>query len=313
MKTITTKPYLYDVTLDKLVLVRYIPASDAVRVRQKLRKMRKDGNANKWGKKPFGMGFTIPLLNSPANHWVFHIQEVNHGKYADHSRLWISFNPGILDDPSLQHVIQQLEGIIGMGYPRFISAARVTRVDFAFDFLNLTIDEFCFYKLRYKHWDVHIHNDRIQSIRFGSSNSRNKIRIYDKTAQMKQVNCTVLPVQIHRVEFQFGPDISLSKVPSLLQKIQDLHVYDLRSVASTRPQLYYFGDSCRLRTVGGAIQKLDSATAQHVRRLLPRYDINLFSDKKRISDLFWAHLKHIDRLKPPTLSPQDDKGRKSTM
>lgn len=297
MNTMQTKPHLTAVTLDKLTLVRYIPASDGARVRQILREMRRKGNANKWGKRPFGMGFEIPLLNKPRQHWLFHIQAVNQGPYSDQCRLWMCFNPGILDDPSLQHLIDQLGHIVGIRYPEFISVARVTRVDIALDFTNLQINDMCFYKANYSHWDIHIEGKRIESIRFGSRNTQNKIRIYDKAAQLKKIHGTHAKPSC-RVELQFAPNIHLSKIPSLLKKIPELKAYDLRGLSSSRPELKFFSDACQLRTVGGAIQRLDNATKQHIRRQLKRYDTDLLEDRDLIGRMFRQHLKTIDRLKP---------------
>lgn len=244
------------------------------------------------------------------------------GSKKNHVRF--KFNPSRFNVKGLLQVRAIIEEIAQQDYGRFISQAAITEIDLAFDFKNVSMNDFVFAMPRKRKWQIYGKGDSIETIVLGATKTKERVRVYDKSNQLLQTGKGSGKGAIVRVEHCFRPandkvrkrqtnatqpgaydKLRLWNIPTMLREIHSLRIYDFAALRKDPDLPHNFSDSCRLRTVNGALATLDNGTAKRVRKILERSRIDYLGDMAALRKLLSQHLvTDLLPLKPPKPTPK---------
>lgn len=267
---------------------------------------------------PQGAPTKAPSTDEQRTTYVkFHLKRTRLSQGATSNHLRITLNPSRFTVDGLLAVRKLVEDVIQGSYSKFIPNAHLTELDIAFDFPNISLDDFVFGYSKKRTWRTFGKGANIETICLGATKTRERVRVYDKGLKDYKDKKTTSRSSLVRIEHCFRPrndkelmrkahastdrdllhQVSLRDIPIFLKMINRLSIYDIKGIQKDADVPPHFADSCRLRTVNGALGMLDKTTEKRIRRRLGNYyKLAYLDDSQELMKKFQSYL--LNQVKP---------------
>lgn len=298
------------IQLDKLALVVNLGEDFQHSLTSKLYTLQKEKKTFRHNISGYKNGFRIPVggKDSIANEYL----DINSNPYKrkkdqhQHQAL-IEFIPSRFTENGLLELVDYIENLFEIEYKDFVELAPITRADIAFDIANLTPDDVLFSYPSKTKWGTCGKGNTIESVYFGDWATCHRFRIYNKSLQMREMHrpgAAAFENDTMRLELCLKPNIPLRKIRRLLDKIPPVTMYSVKKIREETDIPLCFLDSCRLRTIPGALSLLDHDQANIYKEYFKACRLDCF-EEKAIRKLFQQHLQSLAPLRPGKLSDVD--------
>lgn len=220
--------------------------------------------------KELAEGFSHPFNKGAYNTALnLHVPEAHSGFSKDSIRLTcdpkkagtafvrLEFNPDRLGVNGVDHLRASCGWLFNGGYQQVVNGGKVTRLDVAVDISNVSVEDLIVTKKGVRKYCCFGKNGFTETSYLGAP-KKSQATVYDKAKELAAKHKQPPAYPLTRIEMRLCPNVPLKDLVGLKNPLLKVAAYDLATseLPLSKAQKAWFGDSCRIRGINGAIEQL---------------------------------------------------------